>query len=50
MGLFKKNRKFKKTTSHRHEYLLTDKVSFNVTEAFRNLKASISVSISKKKA
>ena len=49
MGLFKKNRKFKKTNYHRHEYLLTDKVSFNVTEAFRNLKASISVSMSKKK-
>lgn len=50
MGLFKKRRKIvKKPQSHRNEYLLTDKVSFNVMEAFRNFKASLSVSMSKKK-
>ena len=41
-------RKSKKLHSERREYLLTDKVSFNVTEAFRNFKASLSVSMSKK--
>ncbi len=34
--------------SHRQEYLLSDKTPFNVTEAFRNLKASLSVSVPKK--
>ena len=42
----KKNKK--KSHSTRQEYLLTDKVSFNVMEAFRNFKASLSVSMSKK--
>ena len=40
----------KKSNSHRNEYLLTQNVSFNVAEAFRNLKASISLSIPKKQA
>ena len=31
--------------SHRTEYLLSNKSPFDVTEAFRNLKASISVSV-----
>ena len=34
--------------STRMEYLLNDKTPFDVTEAFRNLKASISVSVPKK--
>ena len=34
--------------SHRTEYLLSNKSPFDVTEAFRNLKASISVSVPKK--
>ena len=34
--------------SNRTEYLLNDKTPFDVTEAFRNLKASISVSVPKK--
>ena len=34
--------------STRTEYLLSDKTPFDVTEAFRNLKASISVSVPKK--
>ena len=34
--------------SNRTEYLLSDKSPFDVTEAFRNLKASISVSVPKK--
>lgn len=38
----------KKHASTRTEYLLNDKTPFNVTEAFRNLKASISVSVPKK--
>ena len=49
-----KNR-FKKVAQHnskyastRTEYLLNEKTPFNVTEAFRNLKASISVSVPKK--
>ena len=37
-----------KHASTRTEYLLNDKTPFNVTEAFRNLKASISVSVPKK--
>lgn len=49
MGLFNKRKKHtKRPTSNRHEYLLTDKVSFNVMEAFRNFKASLAVSMSKK--
>ena len=40
----------KKSThhSHRTEYLLNNKSPFDVTEGFRNLKASISVSVPKK--
>ncbi len=34
--------------SARREYLLNDKTPFEITEAFRNLKASISVSVPKK--
>ena len=34
--------------SHRSEYLLSDDTPFDVTEAFRNLKAAISVSVPKK--
>ena len=34
--------------SKRKEYLLNEKTAFDVTEAFRNLKASISVSVPKK--
>ena len=51
MGLFNKSKlnRRKKTEqtnkSTRKEYLLNDKTPFDVTEAFRNLKASISVSI-----
>ena len=37
-----------KHASTRTEYLLNEKTPFNVTEAFRNLKASISVSVPKK--
>ena len=48
MGLFGKKRPVKKAHSANKEYLLTDNVSFNVTEAFRNFKASLSVSMSKK--
>lgn len=40
----------KQNSSHRNEYLLTQNVSFNVSEAFRNLKASISLSIPKKQS
>ncbi len=59
MGLFSKisKRKSEKRIqqmsaahkSNRQEYLLTDKTPFDVTEAFRNLKASLSVSVPKKK-
>ena len=38
----------KKKNSTRMEYLLTDNVSFEVTEAFRNFKASLTVSMPKK--
>ena len=38
----------KKRESVRTEYLLNEKTPFNVTEAFRNLKAAISVSVPKK--
>ncbi len=37
-----------KHVSSRTEYLLNDKTPFDVTEAFRNLKASLSVSVPKK--
>ena len=56
MGLFRR-KGFKKPKlknsennhiSSRAEYLLNEKTPFNVTEAFRNLKASISVSVPKK--
>ena len=50
MGIFNKKRTVKKSHSTRNEYLLTDNVSFNVMEAFRNFKASLSVSMSKKPA
>ena len=43
--LFKRNKKF---SAHRTEYLITENVDFNVTESFRNLKASLSVSMPKK--
>ena len=39
-----------KNTSHRVEYLLSDKMSFNVMEAFRNFKSSLTVSIPKKQS
>ena len=46
---FRKVAKFNsKHQSTRTEYLLNEKTPFNVTEAFRNLKASISVSVPKK--
>lgn len=55
MNFFSKltrNRRIRKQTahpvSHRAEYLLGEDTPFNVTEAFRNLKASISVSVPKK--
>ncbi len=49
MGIFNKRKKQSNSTqSHRTEYLLTDNVSFNVMEAFRNFKASLSVSMTKK--
>lgn len=34
--------------SHRQEYLLNENTPFNVTEAFRSLKAALSVSVAKK--
>ncbi len=37
-----------KHVSHRQEYLLNDDTPFDVTEAFRNLKAALSVSVPKK--
>ena len=37
-----------KRRSHRSEYLLNKETPFDVTEAFRNLKASLSVSVPKK--
>ncbi len=37
-----------KHRSHRTEYLLNDNTPFDVTEAFRNLKAALSVSVPKK--
>lgn len=51
MGWFDKRREKqnKKTKSTRKEYLLNDKTPFDVTEAFRNLKASLSVSMPKTK-
>ena len=55
MGMFDKLRQRrrekqnKKNKSHRKEYLLNEKTPFDVTEAFRNLKASLSVSIPKNK-
>ncbi|MBQ7769910.1 MAG: hypothetical protein IJ373_01855, partial [Clostridia bacterium] len=62
MGLFSKftakrssrshaKRSRKTTESHHsqhHEYLLNDNTPFDVTEAFRNLKAALSVSVPKK--
>ncbi len=58
MGIFSKNKtrekraiKASEKTKHlssRAEYLLSDDTPFDVTEAFRNLKASISVSVPKK--
>lgn len=58
MGLFSKlfrnshSRKREKRASehrsHKAEYLLNDNTPFDVTEAFRNLKAAISVSVPKK--
>ncbi len=53
MSLFKKRddkirERAKTNASHRVEYLLSDNVAFNVMEAFRNFKASLTVSIPKK--
>ena len=56
MGLFnfKDNAREKRADQHTHhrsnraEYLLNEDTSFDVTEAFRNLKAAISVSVPKK--
>ncbi len=55
MGLFssknkaaERAKKNAKHHSHRQEYLLNDKTPFDVTEAFRNLKAALSVSVPKK--
>lgn len=53
MRLFKKHdekirNRAKNSSSHRVEYLLSDKVAFNVMEAFRNFKSSLTVSIPKK--
>ena len=53
MRLFKKQdekirNRAKNSSSHRVEYLLSDKVAFNVMEAFRNFKSSLTVSIPKK--
>ena len=58
MGIFSKNKmrerraikasEKRKHLSSRAEYLLNDDTPFDVTEAFRNLKASISVSVPKK--
>ena len=58
MGLFSKNNlrekraikasEKRKHLSSRAEYLLNDETPFDITEAFRNLKASISVSVPKK--
>ncbi len=45
MSIFKRK---KKTQIVRDEYLITEDVSFSVTEAFRNFKASLSVSMPKK--
>ena len=39
-----------KRISHRSEYLLNENTPFDVTEAFRNLKASLSVSVPKKES
>ncbi len=39
-----------RNSSHRVEYLLSDKMSFNVMEAFRNFKSSLTVSIPKKQS
>ena len=45
----KRSRKATETHhSHRHEYLLNEDTPFDVTEAFRNLKAALSVSVPKK--
>ena len=53
MRLFQKHdekirNRAKNSSSHRVEYLLSDKVAFNVMEAFRNFKSSLTVSIPKK--
>ncbi len=53
MNLFKKREdkirnRARQSASHRIEYLLSDKVAFNVIEAFRNFKSSLTVSIPKK--
>ena len=47
MSIFNFKKK-KKTQIVREEYLITEDVSFSVTEAFRNFKASLSVSMPKK--
>lgn len=51
MSIFHKNHKRgqKANTSKRQTYLLSEKSPFNLTEAFRNLKMSLSVSIPKQR-
>lgn len=47
--LFKKERKVRRTHLHkRKDYLLDENTPFDITEAFRNLKATISVSVPRK--
>ena len=49
MRFFYKRRNLKKLgTNKKHEYLIDEETPFNVVEAFRNLKASLTVSIPKK--
>ena len=43
--VFRREKTLKKHKSTRKEYLLNENTSFDVTEAFRNLKASLSVSM-----
>ncbi|MBE5744973.1 MAG: CpsD/CapB family tyrosine-protein kinase [Clostridiales bacterium] len=55
MRLFKKHDekirdRAKNSSSSRVEYLLSDKVAFNVMEAFRNFKSSLTVSVPKKQS
>lgn len=45
--LFRKDRKNIRTLSKRKDYVLDENTPFDITEAFRNLKATISVSVPK---